>query len=85
MVVTEYESISVALIEESKERIKKFEYVRFRVVPRTKNQAAHKMAEARKHFDSPMFWIEEAPEKVTRIVDLHRGSMGREEVLNFSE
>lgn len=53
--------------------------------PRTKNQAAHKMAEARKHFDSPMFWIEEAPEKVTRIVDLDRGSMGREEVLKFSE
>ncbi|MBA0716275.1 hypothetical protein Golax_015117, partial [Gossypium laxum] len=75
MAVTEDESVSVALIEESKERIKKFEYVRFRFIPGTKNQAAHKMAQAGKHFDSPMFWIEEAPERVTRIVDLDRGSI----------
>ncbi|MFQ6628343.1 hypothetical protein Gotur_007610, partial [Gossypium turneri] len=54
MVVTEDESVSAALIKESKERIKNFEYVRFRFVLQTANRATHEMAHVGKHFDSLM-------------------------------
>ncbi|MFQ6634067.1 hypothetical protein Gotur_011935, partial [Gossypium turneri] len=75
----EDESVSAALIKESKARIKNFDYIKFRFVPRMANRAAHGMAQKGKWFDSSMFWIKEAPERVERIPALDRGRMGREE------
>ncbi|MBA0818714.1 hypothetical protein Gohar_000092, partial [Gossypium harknessii] len=76
----EDEPVNAALIKESKERIKNFESVKFRFVPR----AAHEMAQG-KLFDSPMFRIKEALEKIERTADLDRGRMGREECSRIFE
>ncbi|MBA0756368.1 hypothetical protein Gogos_021456 [Gossypium gossypioides] len=81
----EDESVSAALIKESKARIKNFDYIKFTFVPRMANRVAHEMAQKGKWFDSSMFWIKEAPERVERIPALDRGRMGREEVSRISK
>ncbi|KAH1082406.1 hypothetical protein J1N35_022167, partial [Gossypium stocksii] len=81
----EDESVNAALIKESKERIKNFESLNFRFVPCSTNRAAHEMAQERKLFDSPMFWIEETLEKMERIAYLDRWRMVREECSRIFE
>ncbi|MBA0824878.1 hypothetical protein Goarm_021515, partial [Gossypium armourianum] len=45
------------------------------------NQIAHSPAKEGRRYESPMYWIEEAPARVEELVDLNRCRLNREEDL----
>ncbi|KAK5773323.1 hypothetical protein PVK06_049629 [Gossypium arboreum] len=61
-----------SLIREIKGRTCRFKSLSFKYIPREANNATHGMARVGRQYESPQYWIEEAPIEVVELVDCER-------------
>lgn len=73
-------SVSAAIINECREKVKHFEEVTLTYLPWKWKGAAHVMAQEGKYLHEPRYWIEEAPPNVKRVVDQDRMNLETAEI-----
>ncbi|MBA0662258.1 hypothetical protein Goklo_006420, partial [Gossypium klotzschianum] len=64
------------LIKDIKKRGAKFRSLQFRYVPREANVTTHGLAMEGRKYGYPMYWVEEVPKEVERLVDKDRRGVG---------
>ncbi|KAK5832069.1 hypothetical protein PVK06_015869 [Gossypium arboreum] len=69
-----FRAVQIEVIQDIKDYVRCFEKITFRFVRRDANMAAHVLAGEGRRFSEPMYWVEEAPAAVDRIVaaDWHK-------------